>query len=320
MTNKFLFKLNPTAHVLNSTSLLATHTQTTHQQAAAMPNGRSHSQRSRAANARRNRARDRRASARPAAAPQRPAITRLMNEIEATDPDICTETVVLRAIRRFVIEGHANRMDEVVHLAEGFINMVQEFAEFEAVAVESLRHEVHWGCPAAVIETAVKNMRAAGLPKSIADALYEAQMPKPTTATKTTKMHGINPEPAPTDCMTCCEPFDQQKLIKCKTPNCTYLQCISCVIKGGGGACARPSCMQVHMDCPQCRESQHLSSPQGGCMQLKELPSDLLVVTLDNIRERLKKHVEESVSEMTDVVNEMTDQLQLAVNNMMRVG
>ena len=55
-------------------------------------------------------------------------------------------------------------------------------------------------------------------------------------------------------------------------------------------------------------------------MQLKELPPDLLVVTLDSLRERVKKHVEESVGEMTDVVNEMTDQLQLAVNNMMRVG
>ena len=54
-------------------------------------------------------------------------------------------------------------------------------------------------------------------------------------------------------------------------------------------------------------------------MQLKELPSYLLVLTLDNIRERLKKHVEESVGEMTDVVNDMTDQLQLAVNNMTRV-
>ena len=59
-------------------------------------------------------------------------------------------------------------------------------------------------------------------------------MPKPTAKAK---VYGISPEPAPTDCMTCCEPFDQ-KLIKCKTPKCTYLQCISCVIKcGGGGLC-----------------------------------------------------------------------------------
>ena len=114
-----------------------------------MPNGRSRSQRSRSANARRNRARDRRASARPAAAPQRPAIVRLMDEIKTAEPDICEETLFFRALRRFVVEGHANRMDEVVHLAEGFINTVQEFAEFEAQAVESLRHEVHWGCPAA---------------------------------------------------------------------------------------------------------------------------------------------------------------------------
>ena len=282
-----------------------------------MPNGRTRSQRSRAANARRNRARGRASARRPAAA-QRPAIARIMDQIEATDPHICKETLFFRALRRFVVEGHANDMDAVANLAEGIIGTAVEFAEFEAEAVQSLRHEAHWGCPAAVIETAVQNMRAAGVPKFIADALYEAQMPKPT-ATKTTKMHGINPEPAPTDCMTCCEPFDQQKLIKCKTPNCTYLQCISCVIKGGGGACARPGCMQVHMDCPQCREPQHLSSPEGGSMQLKELPSDLLVLTLDNIRERLKKHVEESVGEMTDVVNDMTDQLQLAVNNMTRV-
>jgi hypothetical protein len=243
-----------------------------------------------------------------------------MDEIEATDPDICKETLFFRALRRFVTEGYANDIKDVTLFSVAFNEIIRDSPGFEQEVAQTLRHEAHWDCPTAVIETAVKNMRAAGLPKSIADALYEAQMPKPTTATKTTNMHGINPEPAPTDCMTCCEPFDQQKLIKCKTPNCTYLQCISCVIKGGGGACARPSCMQVHMDCPQCRESQHLSSPQGGCMQLKELPSDLLVVTLDSLRERVKKHVEESVGEMTDVVNDMTDQLQLAVNNMMRVG
>ena len=55
--------------MLNPTSLPAAHTATTHQQVAAMPNGRSHSHRSRATNARRNRARDRHASVRPAAAP-----------------------------------------------------------------------------------------------------------------------------------------------------------------------------------------------------------------------------------------------------------
>ena len=75
----------------------------------------------------------------------------------------------------------------------------------------SLRHEAHWGCPAAVIETAVQNMRAAGVPKFIADALYEAQMPKPTAKAK---VYGISPEPAPTDCMTCCDPFAKEKLIK----------------------------------------------------------------------------------------------------------
>ena len=197
-------------------------------------------------------------SARPAAAPQRPTIARLMDEIEATDPDICKETLFFRALRRFVTEGYANDIKDVTLFSVAFNEIIRDSPGFEQEVAQTLRHEAHWDCPTAVIETAVKNMRAAGLPKSIADALYEAQMPKPTTATKTTKMHGINPEPAPTDCMTCCEPFDQQKLIKCKTPNCTYLQCISCVIKGGGGACARPGCMQVHMDCPQCRESQHL--------------------------------------------------------------
>ena len=52
-----------------------------------MPNGRTRSQRSRAANARRNRARGRASARRPAAA-QRPAIARIMDQIEATDPHI----------------------------------------------------------------------------------------------------------------------------------------------------------------------------------------------------------------------------------------
>jgi len=34
-------------------------------------------------------------------------------------------------------------MDEVTNLAEGIIGAAAEFAEFEAEAVQSLRHEAH---------------------------------------------------------------------------------------------------------------------------------------------------------------------------------
>lgn len=100
-----------------------------------------------------------------------------------------------------------------------------------------------------------------------------------------------DPEPAPGECMTCCLPFGEDRLFGCQTPNCTYLQCLECIIKDGGGACARPGCVRIHMKCPNCREKQVLKTAAGDCMELTDLPSELLYRTLDTVRERLRIHV-----------------------------
>jgi hypothetical protein len=91
--------------------------------------------------------------------------------------------------------------------------------------------------------------------------------------------------------MTCCLPFGEDRLFGCQTPNCTYLQCLECIIKDGGGACARPGCVRIHMKCPNCREKQVLKTAAGDCMELTDLPSELLYRTLDTVRERLRIHV-----------------------------
>ena len=63
-----------------------------------------------------------------------------------------------------------------------------------------------------------------------------------------------DPEPAPCDCATCCEPTAPALLIKCDTASaCEYTQCIDCIIKGGGGTCDTPGCLRVHYKCPACR-------------------------------------------------------------------
>lgn len=156
-----------------------------------------------------------------------------------------------------------------------------------------------------VIESVVQHMRA---------ALEKSQMP----AAKRTKMAGAtpDPEPAPGECMTCCLPFATEKLVGCQTTNCSYLQCIECIIKEGGGACARPGCLHVHMKCPNCREKQVVCTKDGERMKLVDLPSELLYRTFDNVRERLRIHVKtmhENVvntidsfgSDMTGVLSEM---------------
>jgi hypothetical protein len=118
--------------------------------------------------------------------------------------------------------------------------------------------------------------------------------------------------------MTCCEPFAREELVSCKTANCSYVQCMTCVIKGGGGPCTRPGCNELHMKCPQCREIQTLDQT------LADLPKKLLLMTLDNMRERLKNHIEHSAERLGSTVdalaNSLTTQMQEVLADLLRPG
>eukprot|EP01043_Picozoa_sp_COSAG02_P051816 COSAG02_NODE_5500_length_4278_cov_2.452501_5_plen_284_part_01 len=283
-----------------------------------MPNGRSRSQRSRTANARRNRARDRARVRGPEAA--MPAFHRILLECEAAEPDLDAESYFFKAFRRFICEGHTRGVAEVMYL-KGAIQDAggERVADFVERVAEALPHENHWGCSAAIIEAAVQNLRAAGFPEPIVDALHKTQMPvakpaaktaaKPAakTATKTAwaPSRAPDPEPAPGDCMTCCHVFARENLVGCKTPNCTYVQCVACMIKGGGGACTRPGCNHVHMKCPQCREMQWVSAANGRPLQLGDLEPHLLVLTLDSVRKRCRKHDENAVEHLATVMDNL---------------
>ena len=280
-----------------------------------MPNGRSRSQHSRTANARRNRARDRardRARVRrPEAA--MPAFRRLLLEVEAAAPDLDAESYFFKAFRRFICEGHTRNVGEVMYL-QGSIRDAggERVADFVERVAEALSHEDHWGCSAPIIEAAVQNLRAAGFPEPIVDALHKTQMPlaKPAAKAAWAPARAPNPEPAPGDCMTCCHVFAPENLVSCKTPNCTYVQCVACVIKAGGGACTRPGCNHVHMKCPQCREMQTVSGANGCCLQLADLEPHLLVLTLDSIRKRCRKHDENAVEHLATVMDNLNREME----------
>ena len=175
-----------------------------------------------------------------------------------------------------------------------------------------LSEQGNWGVPATVIQTAVNNLKACGLSDTILDALQESQMP----AAKPTVLKSLKtpaPEAAPGECMTCCLPFGEDRLFGCQTKNCTYIQCLECVIKDGGGACASPGCPHVHMKCPNCREKQVLEAADGDLIELKDLPSPLLYHTLDCLRERLRDHVKARHEHILDTLDtfgvEMTEVL-----------
>ena len=80
---------------------------------------------------------------------------------------------------------------------------------------------------------------------------------------KTTACPDTSPEPQPTECSTCCYPFAKEDLFGCRTEQCSYLQCASCILKGGGGVCRNPECNFVYWECPACTE------PGGGNAQLR---------------------------------------------------
>ena len=253
-----------------------------------MPNGRARSQRSRAANARRNRARGR-ASARRTAAAEPSRIIAILDELEQGEPDIDRKLLFFKGLQRFVTEGAGSDLLEIRQLAHGLNSMSDTFAEFDQDVADYLCEESNWGVPVTVIQTAVQNLKACGVSDTIVVALEKSQLP----AAKPTKVSGAtpDPEPAPGECMTCCLPFATEKLVGCQTTNCTYLQCLECIIKDGGGACARPGCLHIHMKCPNCREKQVLKTADGDCMELTALPPELLYRTLDTVRERLRIHV-----------------------------
>ena len=152
-----------------------------------MPNGLSHTQRSHAANARRKRAHERARERAPVRCPEatQNALHCLVLEIERTEPGIDAETCFLRAFRRFICEGHTRNVADVAHLRESIHDTAGgPTGEFIHTMVDSLARDDHWDCPVAIIEAAVQNLRAAGLPEPIVDALHRAQMPlaKPAAA------------------------------------------------------------------------------------------------------------------------------------------
>jgi hypothetical protein len=240
----------------------------------------------------------------------------MIMDITAAEPSIDAWDSLIKGLRRFICDGHTSSVTDVTHLvdlvrAAGYVEEMQSGGSSgtERIA-EALSQQDHWNCPAAIIEAAVENLRAAGAPPPIVDALYKTQMPA-------AKMNGRapDPEPCPGDCMTCCEPFAREELVSCKTANCSYVQCMTCVIKGGGGACTRSGCNQLHMKCPQCREIQALDG-----QTLADLPNKLLVMTLDNVRERMKNHVEHSAEHLSSTVDALTTQMQGVLDDLLRPG
>ena len=112
-----------------------------------------------------------------------------------------------------------------------------------------------------------------------------------------------DPEPAPCDCHTCCEPTAPALLIKCDTASsCTYTQCIDCIIKGGGGTCDTPGCLRVHYKCPACR-----GQCDGFGLKLDDdrITKGHVVAMLDDAREMHRAAVETHLEEMDGIMREM---------------
>jgi hypothetical protein len=67
--------------------------------------------------------------------------------------------------------------------------------------------------------------------------------------------HQPDPEPQAAECDTCVGPTTPTMMITCDAEsNCSYTQCLGCVLKGGAMGCGNPECMQLHYKCPACRE------------------------------------------------------------------
>ena len=76
------------------------------------------------------------------------------------------------------------------------------------------------------------------------------------------------------------------------------------------------------MKCPNCREKQVLKTAVGDCMELTDLPSELLYRTLDTVRERLRIHVKtahENVLNTLDTFNLVPIWLESSLISLSRV-
>lgn len=222
-----------------------------------------------------------------------PAFQRIKKEVETSEPQMSAETTILRAIRRFVTEGFGNSLLETNEMAKQFVAVTGGKEQAIQNIAASFEAELPWHCSPETIDTALKNMVMVGMPPQIVEGMRTAQLPardQPFDMVRI-KGHLPNPEPAPTDCMACNEPHDHSRLVKCNTAGCSFLQCMPCLIRNGGGASPHQGCMRVHAFCPECKKPSHIKSHEGGEMLLTELPPELLVVTLDNLRGSLKRHM-----------------------------
>lgn len=250
-----------------------------------------------------------------------PAFRRIQMEIMTAEPDMLSETAGLRAVRRFVTEGFGASLSETRAMVATFVSVTEDFKNATENFAASLSLEPPWECSPATIQTALNNMLTAEMPPQIVDAIRAAQLPEPDAPSDISRIDGYlpDPEPAPTDCMHCNEPFDRGHLVECNARGCGYLRCMTCIVRCGGGACPRQGCMLVHTTCPECEHHWHLKSPKGGHMQLNELPPDLLVVSLDNVRKCMQSHISKSLASMREAHESMTAQFEKVIDDMGKV-
>ena len=119
---------------------------------------------------------------------------------------------------------------------------------------------------------------------------------------------GLQPEPQPTECSTCCHPFSKDDLFGCDTSQCEYRQCATCILKGKGGVCTTPGCLKLHWDCPACTEP---AGDDAG-LELTDVrfsKADVLLA-LDGCRRQFARANDDAVTAMdiamTSFVREMT--------------
>ena len=231
----------------------------------------------------------------------------------------CPSECFLAAMQRALCLGLFDDPESVRSWKDGmrFVESANpDTIDFTSAVAELIRGVETWDCTDDQAMRALRNLRAVDTPSSIIEAFRLSACTSQTAATEEERStlgvhcchaHAAAPDPEPQsrECQTCCEPFAPDQLVTCAaSEECDYAQCVSCIVKGGGGVCPRVGCMYVHFKCPACRQ---VSTTQDLALTDERFTKDHVLQILDSLRVRFRNKFEQQEERLDEIMNEFTD-------------
>jgi hypothetical protein len=216
-------------------------------------------------------------------------LTDIVRELQGEVPEDYTGLVEI--MQRGLRANAFQDLNQVKQFAEQLQQEEQEEQEGLAEAIEAVEE---WTCTVEQAMRALTIMGRAGMPTPIVEAFRKsACVPRPRTWHMLSCSHA--------ECDTCAKSCNSESLIGCETKNCSYKQCVDCIVKGGAGVCLHAECNNVHWHCPACRQQA-----DGGQLQLSDprITKEHVIRLLNRSRKQAREHILETMDVLDDGLSE----------------